>query len=68
MLRQAAESIIDMDLFGREQAKEQEDAAYLAGVRKTVKDVLANTLSLQGWGTCGKFYHGGILPVPGEQK
>jgi hypothetical protein len=46
MLRQTIESIIDMDLFGQEQAKEREDAAYLAGVRKTVKDVLAKTLSL----------------------
>ncbi len=42
MLRQTIESILDMDLFRIEQGQEQQDAARLAGTRKTVHDMLAN--------------------------
>jgi hypothetical protein len=42
ILRQTIESVLDMALFGAEQAKEREDAAYLDGVRQQVRHLLAN--------------------------
>jgi hypothetical protein len=42
MLRQMIESVLDMDLFRAEQDLERQNAAHLAGVRKTVQEVLAN--------------------------
>jgi hypothetical protein len=41
ILRETIESVIDMDQFRVEQGKEGEDAAYLAGARKTVHEMLA---------------------------
>ena len=46
MLRETIESVLDMDLFRAEQEAERQDAARLAGVRKTVHDMLA-TLQLE---------------------
>ncbi len=42
MLRQVIESVLDMDRFRAEQDRERQDAAYLAGVRKTVQNLLAS--------------------------
>jgi hypothetical protein len=41
ILRQTIESVIDMPLFRAEQEKERQDAAYIAGVRKTIGEMLA---------------------------
>ena len=41
ILRTTIESVIDMGLFKQEQAREKTDSGYLAGVRKTVHDLLA---------------------------
>ena len=41
ILRTTIESVIDMGLFKQEQAREKKDSVYLAGVRKTVHDLLA---------------------------
>jgi hypothetical protein len=39
-LEKVIQSVIDIDLFNREAAMEQEEAAYLAAVRKTAADAL----------------------------
>jgi hypothetical protein len=40
-LENVIQSVIDIDLFNREAAAEQEEAAYLAAVRKTAADALS---------------------------
>jgi hypothetical protein len=48
ILRQPIESVLDMDSFKAEVDAEKRDAAHLAGVRKTVHDMLLNNLQLDG--------------------
>jgi hypothetical protein len=42
ILRSTIESVMDMDLFEGEQAKERKDAAYLAGVRSKLYETLSD--------------------------